>query len=49
MLELSGKSCPVGPELPPPSFDASSPLDILLNKSMKYWDLALMHQARENL
>ncbi len=39
-VELSGKSCPVGPELHPP-FDASSHLGILLNKGMKYWDLAL--------
>jgi hypothetical protein len=42
LLELSGKSCPLGPELHP-SFDAS-PLhgccpqsnEILLNKGMKY-------------
>ncbi len=45
--ELSIKSCPVGPELHP-SFDAFSPPgcctqshDILLNKSMKYWDSGL--------
>jgi len=43
-IELSVKSCPVGPELHP-SFDASSPPgywlqshEILLNQSMKYSD-----------
>ncbi len=47
LLVLSGKSCPVGPELDP-SFDASSPPgcclqshEILLNKGMKYWDSGL--------
>jgi hypothetical protein len=46
-LELSIKSCPIGPELHP-SFDASFTFgccwqshEILLNKGMKYWDLAL--------
>jgi hypothetical protein len=45
--ELSGKSCPLGPELDP-SFGASSPPgcflqshEILLNKGMKYWDSGL--------
>jgi hypothetical protein len=44
---LSGKACPVGPELHP-ALDASSPLgccpqshEIWLNKGMKYWDSAL--------
>jgi hypothetical protein len=36
LLELSGKSCPLGPELHP-SFDASPQSnEILLNKGMKY-------------
>jgi len=46
-IELSLKSCPVGPELHP-SFDASSPLgccpqshENLLNKGLKYWDSRL--------
>ncbi len=45
--ELSRKSCPLGPELDP-SLGASSPPgcflqshEILLNKSMKYWDSGL--------
>ncbi len=44
LVELSGKSCPVGPELHS-SFDASSPPgccpqshEILLIKGMKHWD-----------
>jgi len=47
ILELSVKSCPVGPELHP-SFDASSPPgccrqshEILLKNGMKYWNSGL--------
>jgi hypothetical protein len=47
ILELSVKSCPLGPELHP-SIDASSlhgccrqSNEILLNKGMKYWDSGL--------
>jgi hypothetical protein len=47
ILELSVKSCPLGPELHS-SFDASSPPgccrqsnEILLNRGMTYWDSGL--------